>query len=150
MKKSVKILIIIIMIAIFAGLGVGAYFIFRNNFAGSNSSVEGDANRDDDENVGKNPGITSSAYDGMYYYYIAGTFYKSVYVKIKGNKWENSDNENGTYKVSGTNITFYRTIMGDNEIVLTGTIYDGVITIEQNVGGISMNVYYCKEGSMPS
>ncbi len=138
MKKSNKIIIVILVLVVLSGCGVGAYFLFRNKSSG------------DDGSSGGTQGATTSRYDGMYYYYISGMQYKSVFIKIKGNQYESSDGDKGTYKVDGINITFYKSVMGDNEVVLSGTIEDGIIAIEQNMGGISMTVYYCLDGKMPS
>lgn len=137
MKRSSKIIIAILIIVILAGSGVGAYFLLSNK-----SSDEGDG--------GAGYGNMSSRYDGMYYYYISGMQYKSVFIKIKGNKYESSDGDSGIYKVNGTSITFYKSVMGDDEVVLSGTIEDGVISVKQDVMGIEMYVYYCKDGKAPS
>lgn len=135
-KKKKSILAIVIVLIILVGCGVGAYFIFRNR-------------ADDTGGKGGALGI-SSRYDGMYYYYINGMYYKSAYIKLKGNQWASNDGDSGTYKVDGTNITLYKSVMGDDEIILVGIIEDGIISIKQDMGGISMNIYYCQEGKVPN
>ncbi len=138
MKRSSKVLIVVLILVVVAGCGIGAYFLFRDKF----DSASG--------NGGDKSGTISSPYDGMYYYYISGTYYKTEYIKLKGNKWASADGDNGTYKVEGTDITLYKSVMGDNEVILSGTIEDGIITVKQDIAGISMNTYYCQDGKVPN
>ncbi len=88
----------------------------------------------------------SSMYDGTYYLTLNGQADKSDYIILKGDKWSNSLNLGGTFKVKDGKIDFYLDALGQSEFLHSGTIGDGKIKID----GLGDNLYYCLESKLPS
>ena len=91
-------------------------------------------------------GWFGSSRDGTYYLYENNTLNKEEWFRLSGSDWSDNSGASGTFAVSGTDITFYAEIFGSNEEMVSGTIENGVLTLD--VMGATM--VYCKEGSEPS
>ena len=88
----------------------------------------------------------SGMYDGTYYLTLNGQADKSDYIILKGDKWSNSLNLGGTFKVKDGKIDFYLDALGQSEFLHSGTIGEGKIKID----GLGDNLYYCLESKLPS
>lgn len=87
-------------------------------------------------------GGTNSIY-GKYYEYENGTKNPDSYVELKrGNKWTDGT-DSGEFTTDGSSIT----LLSDGEEFLTGTIENGVLSLE--LWGMPFATYY-KDGAYPS
>ena len=89
---------------------------------------------------------SGSSVNGTYYLYEGGTLDKSQYITLDGSSWTDDAGDSGTIEISGSNITLYVDLFGEEEEFAGGTVKDGVLTL--NILGAE--VVYCKEGSAPS
>ncbi len=92
-------------------------------------------------------GKENSDVNGIYYRYESEQLDKSDWYELKDGKWKDSGGEQGDYKLSGGEISFYeKNVFGGNVKWATGTVKDGVLTISS----LGITHTYCKEGSTPS
>ncbi len=92
-------------------------------------------------------GDSSLSETGIYYLYENNTYDKSDYIELlSGNEWRDSEEETGTYSISGSTITFYYAFDGEMEELFDGTISDGVMCLDF----FGEDTYYCKDGKVPS
>ena len=84
--------------------------------------------------------------NGTYYLYENNVLDKTEWFELDGSDWSDHSGASGTFEVSGKNITFYAEIFGSQEEMVSGTIENGVLTL--NVMGVT--IVYCKEGSEPN
>lgn len=89
-------------------------------------------------------GSSESSINGTYYLYDGGTD-RSSWVKLNGSSWSDSDGMSGSFKKTDETINFYITFEGSEELLLSGTLRDGKLTVN---GGIVSIVYYL-EGKEP-
>lgn len=86
-----------------------------------------------------------SGANGTYYLYENGSLDRSQSVTIDGSKWTDDDGETGEVKISGETITLYVEFFGEKEEFASGTVKDGVLTL--NIMGAE--IVYCKDGKTP-
>jgi uncharacterized repeat protein (TIGR02543 family) len=89
---------------------------------------------------------SSSSDKGTYYLYENGSYDKESFITLNDSKWTDDEGESGEYKISGNSITLYVEFFGDKEEFATGTISDGVLTL--NIMGA--DIVYCKDGKAPT
>lgn len=82
-----------------------------------------------------------SSVNGTYYLYENEALDKTQYITLNNGNWTDDDDENGTYTLNGSAIIFYAEILGSKEELYSGTIKDGVLTL--NIMGA--DVVYCKD-----
>ncbi len=89
------------------------------------------------------PFVVAAKYDGIYYQMqFGGDVDKSSYLILRSGNWEDDDGEKGTYKTDGDKIILYIKLFGQNEELATGTITNGVLTLD--MGG-NVNETYVSE-----
>lgn len=85
---------------------------------------------------------SSSGINGIYYEQLSnGQLDKNSFIELKSGKWSDNDDASGTYKKDGDKYIFYVEFFGSNEELTSGTIEDGVLTL--NMGGVKQK--YVKE-----
>lgn len=86
------------------------------------------------------PSCIAAKNNGTYYKLeFNGELDRGDFVKISSGKWEDNDGEKGTYKLSGETVTLYITFMGSTEELASGTLSDGVLSLD--VGGGMKETY---------
>ena len=83
-------------------------------------------------------------HNGIYYYYENEQFDQQDYFKLSGRTWTDEDGESGTFTLKGNEITFYQETFGSNEILTSGTVKKGVLTL--SISGAE--VTYAKKGAV--
>lgn len=79
------------------------------------------------------PACIKAKDNGTYYKLKGEELDKKTYFIISSGKWKDEDGESGTYKKDGDKIIFYIEFFGSTEEAASGTIKDGILTI--NEGG---------------
>ena len=66
--------------------------------------------------------------DGTYYLYVNDTLDKTQFITLDDKTWTDDEGETGEYSLSGSNITLYAELLGEQEEFASGTVKDGVLT----------------------
>ena len=83
--------------------------------------------------------------DGTYYLYVNDTLDKTQFITLDDKTWTDDEGETGEYSLSGSNITLYAELLGEQEEFASGTVKDGVLTLDI----MGVHIVYCKEGATP-
>jgi len=87
----------------------------------------------------------TTSVDGTYYYGSNGTVRKDDYYVLKGNTWTDNGGSSGEYELDGDKITLYINFLGAKTEYMSGTLSDGVLSLEV-MGGVVRNYY--KDGEI--
>lgn len=83
--------------------------------------------------------------DGTYYLYVNDTLDKTQFITLDDKTWTDDEGETGEYSLSGNSITLYAELLGEQEEFASGTVKDGVLTLDI----MGVHIVYCKEGVTP-
>ena len=83
--------------------------------------------------------------DGTYYLYVNDTLDKTQFITLNDKTWTDDEGETGEYSLSGSSITLYAELLGEQEEFASGTVKDGVLTLDI----MGVHIVYCKEGVTP-
>jgi ribosomal protein L32 len=86
------------------------------------------------------PTFIASKTNGTYYLYKNDEYDKESYITLSGGTWKDEEGESGDYKISGSKITLYYTFMGETDELATGTVSNGVLSLD--TGGYT--TIYCR------
>lgn len=86
----------------------------------------------------------ANIFNGTYYRYSNDTYHKDEYFILTGGKYKDEDGTEGKYEIKGEKIVFYVELFGSQEEFASGTIKDGVITLEF----MGSERIFAKEGAM--
>ena len=79
------------------------------------------------------PACVKAADNGTYYLLeYNGEMDKTTYFVIDSGEWKDENGDGGSYEKDGDKIVFYVDLMGSKEVVASGTIKDGVLTIDDD------------------
>ncbi len=79
------------------------------------------------------PACVKAADNGTYYLLeYNGEMDKTTYFVIDSGEWKDENGDGGSYEKDGDKIVFYVELMGSKEVVASGTIKDGVLTIDDD------------------
>ena len=79
------------------------------------------------------PACVKAADNGTYYLLeYNGEIDKTTYFVIDSGEWKDENGDGGSYEKDGDKIVFYVELMGSKEVVASGTIKDGVLTIDDD------------------
>ena len=83
--------------------------------------------------------------EGTYYLYVYDTLDKTQFIALDDKTWTDDEGETGEYSLSGSSITLYAELLGKQEEFASGTVKDGVLTLDI----MGVHIVYCKEGVTP-
>ncbi len=79
------------------------------------------------------PACVKAADNGTYYLLeYNGEMDKTTYFVIDSGEWKDENGDGGSYEKDGDKIVFYVDLMGSKEVVASGTIKDGVLTLDDD------------------
>ena len=79
------------------------------------------------------PACVKAADNGTYYLLeYNGEMDKTTYFVIDSGEWKDENGDGGSYEKDGDKIVFYVELMGSKEVVASGTIKDGVLTLDDD------------------
>ena len=82
---------------------------------------------------------------GTYYLYMYDTLDKTQFITLDDKTWTDDEGETGEYSLSGNSITLYAELLDEKEEFASGTVKDGVLTLDI----MGVHLVYCQEGATP-